>query len=108
MLAQITWFSIYCTDERIHSYCQQADTLDRNTNSLYFQDTNKLDKIPNSQLNVDDSNTQDQLNDEIKSSLIKLSTIYWSNIFEFIKLINKYWADAFNTSTTNSVTISDN
>lgn len=74
----------------------------------YFQDTNKLDKIPNSQLNVDDSNTQDQLNDEIKSSSIKLSTIYWSNIFEFIKLINKYWADAFNTSTTNSVTISDN
>ena len=92
------------TDERIHVYCQQIDTLSKNIDS--FQDINKLNKMPNAKLFADDYYIkQNQLNDDIKLSSINLSTIYWSNIFEFIKLINKYWADAFNTSINNSVTI---
>ena len=72
------------TDERIHAYCHQLDSLDSNQN-VYSKD---------SQLIKNYSNNQNQFT-KIKLSSIKLSTIYWSNIFEFIKLVNKYWADAF-------------
>lgn len=58
-------------------------------------------KIRDTQLFPDDYITQNQLDD---SNSINLSTVYWSNIFEFIKLINKYWADSFNISINNSVT----
>ena len=95
------------TDERIHAYCQQLDSLDSNVNNTCYIDTNKLNKKSDSQLIVDDSYMQNQLNDEIKSSSIKLSTTYWSNIFEFIKLINKYWTDAFSISINNSATMLD-
>jgi hypothetical protein len=54
------------TDERIHAYCQN--------NVIHIEDT----KIKSSQLIVDNSNyyKENQFNDEIKYSLIKLSNIY--------------------------------
>jgi hypothetical protein len=74
------------TDERIHAYCQN--------NAKYLEDT----KTKSSQLIMDDSNyyNQNQLNDEIKYCLIKLSTSYWFNLFERIKLVNKYCRKIFN------------
>jgi hypothetical protein len=68
------------TDERIHAYCQN--------NSTYLEDT----KTKSFQLIIDDSDysKQNQLNDEMKYSLIKLSTSYWFNLFECIKLVNRY------------------
>ena len=47
-------------------------------------------------------NIQNQLNDEIKSSSINLSTSYWNNIFESIKLLNSYWSKIFNIGIDNS------
>ena len=47
-------------------------------------------------------NLQNQLNDELKQNSIKLSTSYWSNIFECIKLINRYWTRVFNIGNTNT------
>ena len=67
------------TDERIHAYCRNVDTV--NNNGIYLEDTQKLmEKPKSSQLIMDDyyikSNyyIQNQLNDEIKYSSIKLST----------------------------------
>jgi hypothetical protein len=41
---------------------------------------------------------QDQLNDKIKDSSIKLSSSYWSGVFESTKLINRYWTKIFDIS----------
>jgi hypothetical protein len=41
-------------------------------------------------------NLQNQLNDEIKHNSIRLSSSFWFNIFEPIKLINRYWNKIFN------------
>ena len=38
---------------------------------------------------------QNQLNDEMKYNSINLSTSYWNNIFESIKLLNRYWSKMF-------------
>ena len=43
-----------------------------------------------------------QLNDEIKYNSINLSTSYWNNMFESIKLLNRYWAKIFNIGIDNS------
>ena len=74
------------TDERIHAYCR--------SDAIYLKAT----KTKSSQLIMNDSNyyKQNQLNDEMKYSLIKLSTSYWFNLFECIKLINRYWRNVFN------------
>ena len=74
------------TDERIHAYCRN--------NSTYVEDT----KTKSFQLIMDDSNysKQNQFNDEMKYSLIKLSTSYWFNLFECIKLVSRYWRNIFN------------
>jgi hypothetical protein len=45
---------------------------------------------------------QNQLNDEIKSNSINISISYWNNIFESIKLINRYWSKIFNIGIDNS------
>jgi hypothetical protein len=84
------------TDERIHAYCRN--------NAIYLEDT----KTKSSQLIMDDyyinSNyyKQNQFNDEIKYSLIKLSTSYWFNLFECIKLVNRYWRKIFTFDINNS------
>jgi hypothetical protein len=79
------------TDERIHAYC-------RNKHATHLEDI----KTKSSQLIMGDhyvnSNyyKQNQLNDEIKYYLIKLSTSYWFNQFECIKLVSRYWRKIFN------------
>jgi hypothetical protein len=84
------------TDERIHAYCRN--------NAIYLEDT----KTKSSLLIMDDyyinSNyyKQNQFNDEIKYSLIKLSTSYWFNLFECIKLVNRYWRKIFTFDINNS------
>ena len=47
-------------------------------------------------------NLQNQFNDELKYNSIRLSTSYWSNIFECIKLINRYWTRIFSIGNTNT------
>jgi hypothetical protein len=39
---------------------------------------------------------QNQLSEEMKYSLIKLSTLYWFNLFECIKVVNRYCRTIFN------------
>jgi hypothetical protein len=75
----------------------------------YLQDTQKLIGKPiSSQLAMNNNyiNThyymQNQLNDKIKDSSIKLSTSYWDSIFESIKLVNSYWSKIFNISNSSS------
>jgi hypothetical protein len=85
------------TDERIYAYCRN--------NATYLEDT----KTKSSQLIMDDHyiisdySKQNQFNDEMKYSLIKLSTSYWFNLFECIKLVNGYWRKILNLGI-NSVT----
>ena len=94
------------TDERIHAYCRNVDTV--NNNGIYLEDTQKLmEKPKSSQLIMTDyyikSNyyIQNQLNDEIKYSSIKLSTSYWFNVFESIKSVNRYWTKIFSIGINN-------
>ena len=74
------------TDERIHAYCRN--------NAIYLEDI----KTKSFQLIMDDSNysKQNQFNVEIKYSLIKLSTSYWFNLFECMKVVNRYCRTIFN------------
>jgi|SoiMethySBSTD1v2_1073268.scaffolds.fasta_scaffold541399_2 hypothetical protein len=88
------------TVERIHAYCRNAD-IQNNTNN----DIRKLVQIPNSSqivLNDGYNYIQNQLNDKIKDSSIKLSTSYWYSIFESIKLVNRYWIGTFNIGNSRS------
>ena len=96
------------TVERIHAYCHNASTLSYDDN-IYLQDTQKLIEEPiSSQLVINNNyiNThyymQNQLNDKIKDSSIKLSTSYWDSIFESIKLVNRYWIGIFNIGNSRS------
>jgi hypothetical protein len=85
------------TDERIHAYCQNVDAV--NSNDICLDDTQRLMvETKSSQLIMNDSNyyKQNQLNEEMKYSLIKISTSYWFNLFECIKVVNKYWRNIFN------------
>jgi hypothetical protein len=45
---------------------------------------------------------QNQLNDKIKDSSIKLSTSYWDSIFESMKLVNRYWIRILNIGNSDS------
>jgi hypothetical protein len=86
------------TDERIHAYCRNLHTV----NNDLLLGKQKLMPRPI----MDDDyyvNIQNQLNDEIKSSSISLSTSYWNNIFESIKLLNSYWSKIFNIGIDNSL-----
>ena len=76
------------TDERIHTNCRDLDTV----NNIVISD-NKWTQRPT--VDVYYINTQDQLNEEIKYNSINISTSYWNNIFESIKLINRYWSKMF-------------
>ena len=96
------------TDERIPAYCRNPDTVNDINIDVYLEDK-QIQRRESSQLIMDDDhyvNThyymQNQLNDKIKSSSINLSTSYWNNIFESIKLINRYWSKTFNIGIDNS------
>ena len=85
------------TDERVHAYCRNPHTV----NSDLLLEKQKLMPRPI----MDDDyyvNIQNQLNDEIKSSSINLSTSYWNNMFESIKLINRFWNKIFDIGINNS------
>ena len=89
---EVLYFTCSCcsmnTDERIHAYCRDLDTV----NNIVISD-NKWTQRPT--IDVYYINTQDQLNEEIKYNSINISTSYWNNIFESIKLINRYWSKMF-------------
>lgn len=91
------------TDERIHSYCRNANII--NGNNSVQQLMGGLN-YPQITINNNYINThyhlQNQLNDELKHNSIKLSTSYWSNIFEYIKLINRHWIRIFYIGNTNT------
>ena len=91
------------TDERFHVYCRNPDTVNDINKELFLEDKQKLMQRPEpSQLIMDDHyyvNThysiQNQFNDKIKNNSINLSTSYWNNVFESIKLVNRYWIKIF-------------
>jgi hypothetical protein len=98
------------TDERIHAYCRNVDTV--NNNGIYIRDIPRLmTKMKSSQPIMDDyyvsfvkSNyyKQDQLYEKIEYYSIKLLTSYWFNVFECIKLVNRYWTKIFSIGINNS------
>jgi hypothetical protein len=85
------------TDERIHAYCRNPDTVNDINIDIYLEDK-QMQRPESSQLIMDEDHyhIQNQLNDEIKYNSINLSTSYWNNMFESIKLINRYWSKIFN------------
>lgn len=98
------------TDERIHSYCQNANIVNGHTNRN--QDLQEVLIEPNSpQITMNNGylnnyyNLQKQLNDELKHNSIRLSSSFWFNIFESIKLINRYWTKIFNIGDTASTSL---
>jgi hypothetical protein len=85
------------TDERIHAYCRNPDTVNDINIDIYLEDK-QMQRPETSQLIMDEDHyhIQNQLNDEIKYNSINISTSYWNNMFESIKLINRYWSKIFN------------
>jgi len=85
------------TDERIHAYCRNPDTVNDISIDIYLEDK-QMQRPESSQLIMDEDHyhIQNQLNDEIKCNSINISTSYWNNMFESIKLINRYWSKIFN------------
>ncbi len=103
------------TDERIHAYCQNTDSMinDLNCDSgMYIENNQNLMEKPmssKSQLILDDDHvvntnhyTQNQLHDETKYNSIIILTSYWESIFESIKLVNIYWARLLTIGINNS------
>ena len=84
------------TDERIHAYCRNPDTVNDINIDIYLEDK-QIQRPESSQLIMDEDHyhIQNQLNDEIKYNSINISTSYWNNMFESIKLINRYWSKIF-------------
>ena len=81
------------TDERIHVYCRDGDTINNNDKDINLKITYKLiEKPKSSQLN---QKQKQQLTDELKSSSIDLSASYWNNIFDYFKMVNRYWTTIF-------------
>jgi len=93
------------TDERIHAYCRNLDTVNDINIDIYLED-----KQMQSQLIMDEDHyhIQNQLNDEIKYNSINISTSYWNNMFESIKLINRYWSKIFNIGINSSPVVYTN
>jgi len=95
------------TDERIHVYCRNTDNINNDGASL--QGVLKIVEKPKSSHLVMDNNyvntqwcIQNQLNDEIKYNSINLTTSYWNNLFESIKMVNRYWTKIFSININNS------
>ena len=85
------------TDERIHAYCRNPNTVNDINIDIYLEDK-QMQRPETSQLIMDEDHyhIQNKLNDEIKYNSINISTSYWNNMFESIKLINRYWSKIFN------------
>jgi hypothetical protein len=96
------------TDERIHAYCRNPDTVNDINIDIYLEDK-QMQRPESSQLIMDEDHyyIQNQLNDEIKYNSINISTSYWNNMFESIKLINRYWSKIFNIGINSSPVVYD-
>jgi hypothetical protein len=94
------------TDERIHAYCRNPDTVNDISIDIYLEDK-QMQRPETSQLIMDEDHyhIQNQLNDEIKYNSINISTSYWNNMFESIKLINRYWSKIFNIGINSSLVV---
>jgi hypothetical protein len=91
------------TDERIHSYCRNTNIVNGNNSIQQLMGELNYPQITiNNNYFDTHHNLQNQLNDELKYNSIRLSTSYWSNIFECIKLINRYWSRIFSIGNTNA------
>jgi hypothetical protein len=96
------------TDERIHSYCLNTSIVHGNADMKQglqeiLVESNSPQIAVNSNNYVNTYyNLQNQLNDELKYNLIRLSTSFLFNIFESIKLINRYWTRIFSIGNTNA------
>ncbi len=97
------------TDERIHAYCRNLDTVNDINIDIYLEDK-QMQRPESSQLIMDEDHyhIQNQLNDEIKYNSINISTSYWNNMFESIKLINRYWSKIFNIGINSSPVVYTN
>jgi hypothetical protein len=97
------------TDERIHAYCRNPDTVNDINIDIYLEDK-QMQRPESSQLIMDEDHyhIQNQLNDEIKYNSINISTSYWNNMFESIKLINRYWSKIFNIGINSSPVVYTN
>lgn len=95
------------TDERIHAFCQNANIVIGCTNrnkdlqELLIEPNSPQIIMNNSYLNFYYS-LQNKLNDELKHNSIRLSSSFWFNIFESIRLINRYWTKLFNIGNTST------
>jgi hypothetical protein len=94
------------TDERIHAYCRNPDTVNDINIDIYLEDK-QMQRPETSQLIMDEDHyhIQNQLNDEIKYNSINISTSYWNNMFESIKLKNRYWSKIFNIGINSSLVV---
>ena len=87
------------TIERIHINCYNTCTPSvKENNNLYWQNSQEKMEEPivmnNNYINTR-FHIQNQFNDKIKDNSIELSTSYWNNMFEAIKLVNIYWNRIF-------------
>jgi hypothetical protein len=95
------------TDERIHAYCHNTGTRNDN-NGSYFP----VQTLSSTSLIIDggdddhSTNThnhiRNKLNHEMEYDSINLSRKYWDSIFEYLKLVNRYWFGLFNIGNSNS------
>ena len=98
------------TDERLHTFCSNPDTVN---NDLLLGDKQSLMQTPESSELIMDNDyyvnthyyVQNKLNNEIKHNSINISTSYWNNVFESIKLVNSYWTKISNIGIDNSSVI---
>jgi hypothetical protein len=91
------------TDERIHVFCQNANIVDSSTTKNQgLQELLIESNFPQTTMNNGYLNNyhklQNRFNDELKHNSIILSSSFWFNIFESIKLVNRYWNNIFNIS----------
>ena len=96
------------TDERIHAFCQDSSIVNGDINrnhdlqELLMGDSNSPQIVMNNGYTNNYYNLQNQLNDELKHNSIKLSNSFWFNLFESIKLINRYWTKILNIDNTST------
>lgn len=92
------------TIERVHANCYDTCTLSNNNDNVYLQDSQNLMEEPTSSLLAANDNyyIQNQLHDKMKDNSINLSTSYWNNMFETMKMVNTYWSQIFNVGNSSS------
>ncbi len=82
----------FLTDERIHANCLNIG-IQKSNNDI----RKSVGILDSSQIVMTDryNYMQNQFNEKIKYNSINLFTTYWNNIFESIRLVNRYWMRIF-------------